>query len=261
MKLKGKVAIVTGAGRGIGRAYAHALAKEGARISIAELRQESGQQVAREIEDMGGEAIAIQTDVAKEQSVNDMGRKTAETFGGVDILINNAGLFADDIGGWSPTAWDPIAGPIEHWRQLQDINVDGVLYGMRAVVPHMKKRGKGKIINQSSVGAYMDGGAYGLTKLMVTGMTRMFAMKLAPFKINVNAIAPGITETPAVVNRMRRTPEQTQQYLKERAAAMPWGRIAQPEDMAKVAVFLASDDSEYITGQTISVDGGWVFRL
>src|SRR5207249_4501156 len=121
----GKVAIVTGAGRGIGRAYALGLAGEGARVCIAELRAAAGEGVAREIRDAGGEAIALETDVSQEESVRNMARRTAEAFGGIDILINNAGLFADDISGWNPIQWDPIEGPMEHWDQLMSVNVNG----------------------------------------------------------------------------------------------------------------------------------------
>lgn len=265
MRLKGKVAIVTGAGRGIGRAYALGFAREGAKVCIAELRAEAGERVAQEIRSQGGEAIAVQTDVALEESVRDMARKTAEALGGIDIIHNNAALFAGDLGGPDPMRWDALNGQMSEWHRLVEVNVNGVLHGIRAVVPYMKQRGKGKIINQSSVGAYIVGnassnGPYATTKLAVIGLTRMFAFDLAPYKINVNAIAPGVVLTEASVSRGQ-TWEEARERMKTFASTIPLGRVAEPEDMVGCAIFLASDESDYVTGQTIVVDGGWVPRV
>lgn len=256
MRLQGKVAIVTGAGRGIGRAYALGLAGEGAKVAIAELHRDAGQAVAAEIKDKGGEAIAVRTDVSDEQSTLEMAKATAEAFGGIDIIVNNAAAFADDATGFNPLMWDPLQGPMDHWRKIMAVNADGILLCIRAVVPYMKQRGGGKIINQSSTGAFSSYGPYGISKWSVIEITRWMSGILGPFKINVNAIAPGIMRTEAVVSREHRTTEQTQAYLDQMKAMNPWGRIGDPNDLVGPMLFLASSESDYVNGQCLSVDGG-----
>ena len=153
MRLKDRVAIVTGAARGIGKGYAEALAREGAKVCVADIDGATAKQTAQELEAAGGTAIAVTADVSKEEDALELARQTVEAFGGIDILFNNAAIFADDVAGYNPLRWDPIEGPLEQWHQMLGVNVTGVLLCTRAAVPHMKKRGKGKIINQASVGA------------------------------------------------------------------------------------------------------------
>ncbi len=259
MRLQGKVGIVTGGGRGIGREYAMALAREGAKVCIAELDSANAEKVVSELQADGHEAIAVVTDVGDEASCGDMAKKTIERFGGIDILVNNAAVFADDIG-FNPLAWNFLESPMEQWRTLMRVNVEGVILATRAVVPSMKERGGGKIVNQSSIGAWSGFGPYGLSKNAVVELTRWFASALGPDRINVNAIAPGIITTDAVTTRSKRTPEQLQAYLDGMRAQVPFKRLGEPRDLLGCLLFLVSADSDYISGQTISVDGAWIRR-
>ncbi|HXC38942.1 MAG TPA: glucose 1-dehydrogenase [Burkholderiales bacterium] len=258
-RLKGKVAIVTGGGRGIGREYALALAGEGAKVCIAELNADNGEKVAAQLRGAGVEAMATATDVGDEKSCLDMADKVASRFGGVDILVNNAAVFADE-GGFNPLVWDFLSSPMEQWRALMRVNVEGIILTTRAVVPSMRARGGGKIINQSSVGAWSGFGPYNVSKNSVVELTKWFASALGKDRINVNAIAPGIITTEAVLTRAKRTPEQLKAYLDAMQAMIPWGRVGEPHDLLGALVFLASAESDYISGQTISVDGGCVRR-
>jgi 3-oxoacyl-[acyl-carrier protein] reductase len=253
MRLRDKVAIVTGAGRGIGRAYALALATEGASVCIAELNPEWGRSVADEIEERGYRAITTETDVASEDSVAQMVAKTTEAFGGVDMLVNNAAIFANDVAGtYNPIVWDPMTGPLEQWRQMMRVNVEGVLLATRAVVPPMRERGGGKIVNQSSVAAFMETlGPYGMSKYGVIYLTRMFATSLAEYNINVNAIAPTSVVTEATMTRVERTPEEVKEYV---------SRSAQPDDLIGTLLYLVSNESDFVSGQTIEVARGTVRR-
>ena len=260
MLLAGKVAIVTGSARGIGREYALGLAREGAKLALADINEAGVASVAKEIEAQGGTAMAVRADVTNVASVEAMARATGDAFGGIDILMNNAALFADDVAGWNPVAWDPVTGDLDQWRQINDVNVDGVLNGMRAVAPYMIERGGGKIINQSSGAAYMDAGAYGYTKAGVNYLTRIFAVRLAKNNIQVNALAPGAVHTDAMTKRGNRTADEAEAYVSGYARTIPMGRVAQPIDMVGTAIYFASALSDYVTGQVVSVDGGWHYR-
>jgi NAD(P)-dependent dehydrogenase (short-subunit alcohol dehydrogenase family) len=257
-----RVAIVTGAGRGIGRGYALGLADEGFRVVVADLHGDWAARVAREIVDAGGTAISTTTDVSDQGSVDAMVAEAVRAFGTVDVLVNNAGLFGADIADFNPIAWDPVNGPIEQWHQVMAVNVDGIVYGSRAVAPVMQAQGWGRIINQSSAGVYFEiGSLYTVSKLAVNGVTRMFARALAKDGITVNAIAPGLTVSEAQINRYASREEADRQMLAFAEANVPIGRPAQPSDLVGALCFLASDASAYMTGQTISVDGGWFSRV
>lgn len=260
MILNGKAAVVTGSARGIGREYAVGLAREGARLALADLNEAGISSVAKEIEAEGGEAIAVATDITDVAAFEILMKTTAEAYGQIDVLVNNAALFADDVAGWNPVAWDPLNGDLEQWHQINSVNVDGVLNGMRAAAPYMIERGNGKIINQSSGAAYMDAGAYGFTKAAVNYLTRIFALRLAKDNIQVNAIAPGAVMTDAMAKRGNRSNAEAEAYLNVYADTIPAGRIAQPSDLVGTAIYLASSLSDYVTGQIISVDGGWHYR-
>lgn len=249
MKLKDKVAIVTGGGRGIGRAYALRFAQEGAALMLPDIDITAAEQTAKEIRDSGGKAIAMLVDVRNEEQVNAMAKKTADEFGGIDILINNAALYAG-LGYKRWTDWSN-----EEWTNNWDINVVGGWRCSKAVVPYMRERGKGKIVNISSVTFHF--GFQGLlpytcTKAAVIALTRGMARSLGRYLINVNCIAVGYTLTPASTDMPGRSVEGDQALVAKRCIQ----REQQPEDLVGTAVFLASDDSDFISGQTIPVDGG-----
>lgn len=245
-KLDGKVALVTGASRGIGRAIAIALAKEGASVAVNYAgNSEKAGQVVSEIKEMGREAVAIQGDVTNADSVTAMVKNVTEQFGKLDILINNAGITRDNL---------LVRMKEEDWDSVINTNLKGVFLCTKAVSRQMMKQRQGRIINISSVvGVSGNAGQanYVAAKSGVIGLTKTTAKELAARGITVNAIAPGFIETD-MTNVL--TEEVGEQMRKQ----IPLGRFGLPEDVAKTAVFLASEDSGYITGQTIQVDGGMV---
>jgi NAD(P)-dependent dehydrogenase (short-subunit alcohol dehydrogenase family) len=247
MKLKGKVAIITGGARGIGKAYALRLAEEGARIVVADVIDGTG--VKEEIVKKGGEAIALHTDVSNEESVRAMARKAIEQFGRIDILINNAGLFV----GLGKRPFYEISS--EEWDQVLGVNLKGVFLCCKAVYPQMKKQRKGKIINVSSA-TFHQGVPYFLhyvaSKGGIIALTRALAREVGDDRICVNAIAPGLT----VSEMVRGNPMYPEGALKMVASGRCLKRDEVPEDLTGTIVFLASDDSDFVTGQTIIVDGG-----
>jgi 3-oxoacyl-[acyl-carrier protein] reductase len=257
-RLDGKVAIITGAGQGIGRAYALRFAEEGARIAVADLQDENAERVAKEIEAAGGEAMSVHVDVADESSTLDMGRAVHERLGRIDVLVNNAGIFFD---------LEARDDSLAYLKKVLDVNMIGPWLCTRAVFPFMKEQGKGKIINQSSSAAwmYMAGGyamrpeaeevpsfQYSVSKAGVNAFTHFMAAALGQFGITVNAIAPGITMTEAT---KKQVPEQMMGMLTMASALR---RTLQPEEITGAAVFLASDDSDAVTGQVIPVDAGMI---
>lgn len=242
-----KVAVVTGAGRGIGEGYAKGLAVEGAHVIVAELDPENGERVAKEIEATGGTALYVQTDVASEESTLAMAATAGEAFGGVDLLVNNAAIYGgmkmDSI---LKVDWD-------YYTRFMAVNMNGALLCARAVVPSMKKRGGGAIVNQSSTAAYMGAGYYGMAKLALHSLTHALAMELGYRNIRVNAIAPGPTDTEA-------TRDTVGEFVDAVLATMPIKRLGTVDDMVAACLFLLSDEAGFITGQILSVDGGQVLR-
>jgi NAD(P)-dependent dehydrogenase (short-subunit alcohol dehydrogenase family) len=251
MRLKGKVSIVTGGARGLGKDYALRLSEEGSRIVIADILDASN--AVNEIERKGGEAIALYTDVADEQSVKDMVRKAVERFGRIDILVNNAAIFADVM----KRAFHEM--PVEEWDRMMAINLRGTFLCCKAVYPEMKKQGKGKIINVSSA-TVLSGNpyliAYVTSKGGVIAFTRVLAREVGNDGISVNAIAPGFTLSEAVRDNPT-FPEETRKMVNSTRC---FKRDERPEDVVGTLLFLASDDSDFITGQTIVVDGGASFH-
>jgi NAD(P)-dependent dehydrogenase (short-subunit alcohol dehydrogenase family) len=251
MKLKGKVAIITGGARGIGRAFALRLAGEGARIVIADVIDGTG--VREELERNGAEALAVHTDVSDEESTRAMARKATEEFGGIDILINNAGLFAS----LGKKPFYEISG--EEWDAVLGVNLKGVFNCCKAVYPQMKKQGKGKIINVSS-STFFRGAPnfihYVASKGGIIALTRSLAREVGDDGICVNAIAPGLT----VSETVQANPIYPEEYLSAVAGSRCLKRDETPEDLTGTILFLASDDSDFITGQTINVDGGLMFH-
>ncbi|HEX9041937.1 MAG TPA: SDR family oxidoreductase [Trebonia sp.] len=246
--LKGKVAIVTGAAGGIGRAYARGLAEAGAAVVLADVRGEAAAEQAAAIAADGYHAIGLQVDVTSEESTLAMARQTAERFGSVDILVNNAALMAEVMTGGQLTTI-----PLDMWHRTLDVNLTGPFLCTRAVVPYMREKGYGKIINQSSGGAWLGGAHYGLTKLGIVSMTISLAKELAKSGIRVNAIAPGWTNTEA--GNATTAPEVRAAIA--RSIPFPFG---EPEDLVGGLVFLASAASDWVTGVTLNIDGGWITR-
>ncbi len=256
-----RVAIVTGSGRGIGKGYARALAAQDYRVVIADLMEDNAKQTADEIVAAGGTAMAVRVDVSDMDSVADMVSATTAQFGTVDVLINNAALFGADIE-FNPTGWDPLEGSLDQYRRAMSVNVDSIVYCSRAVAPIMKANGWGRIVNQSSAGIYYDiGNLYSMSKLAVVSLTRMYARALARSGVTVNALAPGMTETEAILHRFP-DDESGRAYMARFAGEnIPMGRPAAVEDLFGALLFLVSDASSYVTGQNLSVDGGWLSRI
>lgn len=252
MKLKGKVALITGAGSGFGKATALLFAKEGAGVVVADLNADAAKETVDIIKQQGGNAISVKADVSEAKDCDAMVQAAVDTFGRLDILHNNAGIAM-------------TATPIENitedvWDRLIKINLKSVYLGSRAAIPVMKKQGGGAIINTSSVSAVRvrpGGGAYAVAKAGVSHLTRILALELAPYKIRVNTISPVISETPLgielIPEAQRKDMEATRKAF---ISTIPIGRMAVPEDIANAALFLAMDDSSMVTGIDLGVDGG-----
>ena len=247
MNLKNKVAIVTGSRRGIGKAIALALAKAGANIVVSDINLDDCNKLVEEIKAINGNALAVKTDVSNPEDVSQMINLTTEKFGKVDILVNNAGIYMQK------SLTDVTE---QDFDRTLDINLKGVFLCSKAVVPEMIKQGKGKIINIASIAGqvgFANSSAYCASKGAIINITRELALELAQYKINVNAIGPGVIETSMTKNLLE--DKATKEAL---LANIPLNRIGKPEDIANAALFLASDNSDYITGITLFVDGGWL---
>ncbi|MCX7843774.1 MAG: 3-oxoacyl-ACP reductase FabG [Candidatus Bipolaricaulota bacterium] len=246
MRLEGKVALVTGAGRGIGRAIALALAKEGCDVVLVDLDEPAAQRVAREVETLGRRALPVKANVASLADVQRAVALTVEKFGRLDILVNNAGIIK--------------RGTLEDhsdadWELVISVNLRGTYYFSREAAKIMKRQGWGRIINISSVagkiGDITSAPSYGPSKAAVNALTKSLARELAPFGITVNAVAPHAIET-----------EMTAEWSEERRRALiaqiPLGRMGKPEEVAAAVVFLASPEASFITGEILDVNGGYL---
>ncbi len=249
--LTGKKALVTGASRGIGKAIALALAKQGADVAINfRSKIEEAQKVAEEIKKLGRKSLVIQADISQKDQVDKMLKKVVDNFGEIDILVNNAGVID-----FKP--FDQMSEA--DWDKIIDVNLKGQFLCIRATVPYMEKAGKGRIINLASVASggvgvgFPNLAHYCASKGGVVALTEELALELSPKGINVNAIAPGAIDTD-----MTKSIKNNSEALKGTLARIPKGRLGKPEDIAAMAVFLASDEADYCTGAVFYVDGGWL---
>ena len=248
--LKGKVVIVTGARRGMGKSHALAFAKEGSRVIVSDISLEDCQKVVKEIEKTKGEAMAIKCDVSKKEEVQEMIEKTIKKWGKIDILVNNAGIA--DFKNF-------LELKEEDWDRTIDINLKGYFLVAQAVAKEMVKRKSGAIINIASVAMGQVGIGfpslthYCASKGGIVGMTEAMAIELAPFNIRVNVISPGAIETP-MVDPLKADKKTIEALL----ARIPMKRMGKPEEVSNLVLFLASESSSYMTGANVVIDGGWL---
>lgn len=250
-RLAGRIAVVTGGARGIGRAICDAYAEEGAKVAVSDLLEGHAKDAA---EALGGQGMAVTMDVTNIGSIAKGMASVEEAWGGIDILVNNAGIF-------NMASIDKVT--VEDYRRQYDVNVGGTLFAIQSVVPLMRKRGGGVIVNFASQAGRRGEpniAVYCSTKAAVISITQSLALELARDNIRVNAVAPGVIDTPMwdVVDAQFAEYENKPRGQKKREVgeAVPLGRMGDPSDVAEPCVFLASDESRYITAQTLNVDGG-----
>jgi 3-oxoacyl-[acyl-carrier protein] reductase len=249
----GKVALVTGAGRGMGRAVALLLAREGANVAVNSLNPAHAQAVAEEARSYGAAAIDVAGDVSKSEDVSRVVGDTISEFGRIDILVNNAGISR------TTSPLETISD--DDWYEVMDINLKGVFNFMRAVLPYMKSQKSGKIVNvSSSAGRSLSthaGAHYTASKAGVLGLTRHAAREVAAFNINVNAVTPGTIDTPMMRDHfLREYGDRAEEYIAQEARQIPLGRVGTAEDEANLVAFLVSEEASFITGATIDINGG-----
>ncbi|MDE0884319.1 MAG: SDR family oxidoreductase [Myxococcota bacterium] len=245
--IEGKVAIVTGAGGGIGEAYAQGLAGQGAKVVVAEIHKENGERAAEAIRSQGGEACFVHVDVGDPESTTQMAEQVIERYGGIDLLVNNAAIFGDmKLDSLLNVDWD-------YYQKFMNVNMNGALLCSRACFRSMKERGGGAIVNQSSTAAWMGVGFYGLAKLGINGVTHCLSKELGPQGIRVNAIAPGPTQTEALA-------KTAGDYVKQMIPQLSLQRLGEPADLVETCLFLLSDGARWLTGQIVNVDGGQITR-
>jgi 3-oxoacyl-[acyl-carrier protein] reductase len=243
MRLKGKKAIVTGAGQGIGRSIALKMAQEGADVAIAEWNPETGNQTKKEVETSGRKALLMGVDVANQKQVQNMVSEVLKAWGRIDVLVNNAGF---DRGATLLKVKE------EDWDAVLGVHLKGTMNCIQAVAPHMIENRYGRIINISSIYAKSGGIAaisYSAAKAGIIGLTKSVARELGRYQVNVNVVLPGLIQTPTIA-------KMAEKYRKIIIDHTPLGRIGQPEEVASVVAFLASDEASFITGATIEVSGG-----
>jgi NAD(P)-dependent dehydrogenase (short-subunit alcohol dehydrogenase family) len=249
-RLKDKAALVTGAGSGIGKAISVVYARQGANVMASDINEEAAKATAAQIEDAGGSARSLRTDTTDEEQVKSAIQATVDAYGSLDIMVNNAG----------------IGGPQYSWEQVIAVNENGVYFGCLHALAQMQTQGKGgAIVNLSSMMGVTGtqtpvapggvGYAYHASKHAVIGLTRQFGLDGAPHNIRVNALCPGWIETPLIAP-LKMSDELTQWCID----GTPMGRFGEPEEIAKAALFLASDDSSFMTATYLVIDGGWTAR-
>jgi len=249
MRLADKVAIITGAAGGIGRATAILFAQEGAKVVVVDYAPEGGQETVEMIRRDGGEAIFVETDISKADAVEKMVQKVVETYGRIDVLFNNAAVTI-------PAS--VVDATEEVWDKTMDIDLKGVFLPSKYAIPHMIRGGGGAVVNTASMCglvASRNQAPYSAAKGGVIALTRQMAIDYASHNIRVNSICPSEVRTPMFLGFINRAPDP-EKKMQELVARIPLGRVAEPEELARAALFLASDESSYITGVTLPVDGG-----
>ena len=247
--LENKVAIITGAGSGIGKSTALLFAKEGAKVAVTDINEEHGNSVVKEIEANGGDAIFIKADTSKAEDSEMTVKKTIEKFGQLDIAVNNAGISGptEPIGEYSIEAWDKVIS----------INLSGVFYGMRYQIPEMQKAGKGSIINVASIlgqVGFANSSAYSAAKHGVVGLTKTAGLEYGKSGVRVNAVGPAFIETPLVKDSL------SEDAYNSLAEMHSMGRLGQPNEVAELFLWLASDKASFATGAYYPIDGGYLAK-
>jgi len=248
-RLDGKVCVITGGGGGMGREAALRFSREGGRVCVADMNEEAGEKSAADADAETGEAFFFKVDVTDAANVQNMYAETAERYGGIDVLYNNAGIMPEDDASILDT--EPDA-----WERVQDVNTKGVYLCCKFGIPYLLERGGGSVINVASfvalVGAATSQISYTASKGAVLSMSRELAVEFAKEGVRVNALSPGPVETPLLLRLF----ESDENAAQRRLVHVPMGRMARPEEIVAGALFLASDDSSYVTGTTFLVDGG-----
>ncbi|TSD05134.1 MAG: short-chain dehydrogenase/reductase SDR [Parcubacteria group bacterium Athens0714_12] len=249
MRLKNKIAIITGAGSGIGRAIALSFIKEGAKLVIADWSEKGGEETIKLIKKLKGEAVFIKTDVSKSKDIEQMANTCLKKFGRVDILVNNAGI----------VRFGALHETLESdWDLVLNVNLKSVFLASKKIIPQMLKQSKGKIINMASIAGlvgFAQIGAYCASKGGIITLTKEMAVEYAPKKINVNCICPGVIKT-AMTKDMISDPATKKGFETQ----TPYPRLGEPEDIAHAAVYLASDESDFVNGEALAIDGGWLAK-
>ena len=248
-QLDGKVALITGAGSGIGRASALVFAREGATVVVADVDAAGGAETVRLVESAGGRALFVKTDVSQASEVEALVQASVAAYGRLDYAHNNAGIEGMVL---TPTAdWTE-----EAWNRIININLKGVWLGMKYQIPRMLKQGGGAIVNTSSIAGLVGSrsAGYGASKHGIVGLTKTAALEYAKSGIRVNAVCPGVIRTPMVQRSLDRMPELEERFV----AVEPTGRIGRPEEVAEAAVWLCSAAASFVTGHAMTVDGGYV---
>jgi 3-oxoacyl-[acyl-carrier protein] reductase len=245
MRLSGKVAIVTGAGQGIGRAIADLFSHEGARVALVDWNRETGEEALRSLKEAGGEGLFMAADVLRSSEIQRAVEEVLGCWGRIDVLVNNAGFDR-------PSGIFKIKE--EDWEAVQGVHLRAAIIFMNKVMPVMREQKTGQIVNISSIYGKVGGKgeiAYATVKAGLLGLTKSAAKEVGKYGIRVNAVLPGLTETPAILAMM------AEKYKEEILAGTPLGRMAKPEEIAKAVLFLASDEASFITGAGLEVTGGW----
>jgi NAD(P)-dependent dehydrogenase (short-subunit alcohol dehydrogenase family) len=249
MRLDGKVALITGAGSGMGRLAAQVFAREGARVVLADVSQDAGEAAASEVARAGGEAVFVTADVSREQDVQTLLRRGVEAFGRLDVLYNNAGIFPAGDG-------SVVDVTEEVWDRVMAVNLKGIYLCCKHAIPELLRAGGGSIVNVASfvalVGCTVPQDAYTASKGGVIALTKSLAVQFGPKHVRTNAIAPGPIETPLLMSWLLTNPAEK----KKRLDRIPAGRFGRPEDIVNMALYLASDEAAWVNGAVMVVDGG-----